>query len=127
MKSTLKLTLLLFIFVATSCGTTKKVAEVKKVDPLVGNWALVIKDTPQGDLPIKMVISKDGSNNYAGTLNTAFGDLPLENFKIVDNKLTGGFAAQGLDFSLSGTFKGTVFEGSVFGMGESFTANGKKE
>ena len=127
MKKAIQISLMIMLFVATGCSSSKKVVAVKKADPLVGNWAMVIKGTPQGDLPAKMIISKDESNSYSGVLSTTFGDLPLENFKIGNNKLSAGFAAQGLDFSLTGTFKGKDFEGAVSGMGEIFTANGKKE
>ncbi len=127
MKKAIQISMMIVLFVATSCGSSKKVAEVKKVDPLIGTWAIVIKGTPQGDVPVKMILKKDENKQYQATLSSVFGDLPVAGLKIEANKMSGNFLVEGLDFSLGGTFKETVFEGSVFGMGESYVANGKKE
>ena len=137
MKNIVKITLVAILFVVSSCGTSNKAvttkakkitkaAVVKKADPFVGTWSLVIAGTPQGDMAGKMKITK-ADNKYAGVLSTPMGDLPFSNFKIVDGKLSGGFDVQGLELNLSGTFKGDTFTGAVSGMGESFTTTGKKE
>lgn len=113
---------LITLFLVTSCGSSK----TAKVDPYIGAWSLLIEDTPQGDVSSTLSILKNEEGQYSGTLNSDMGTFKLNNFKIADNKLSGVFAVQDMDFDLTGSFEDTFFKGFVSGMGADFKSNGKK-
>ena len=110
------------LFILTSCGAGKNV----KIDPYIGTWSLLIEDTPQGDVTSTMTILKNEEGAYSGTLNSDMGTFKLSNLSIVENKISGVFVVQDMDFDLTGNFEDTIFKGFVSGMGADFTANGKK-
>lgn len=110
------------LFLFASCGSSKSI----KVDPYIGSWSLLIEDTPQGDVSATLTILKDENTYYSGALSSNLGNFKLSNFSIVENKLSGVFVVQDIDFDLTGNFEETVFKGFVSGMGADFKANGKK-
>lgn len=110
------------LFLITSCGTSKTI----KVDPYIGTWSLLIEDTPQGDVTSTLTILKNEEGAYSGTINSDMGTFKLSNLSIADNKISGIFVVQDMDFDLTGNFEDTLFKGFVSGMGADFTANGKK-
>jgi hypothetical protein len=105
----------------TNCGSSKTA-----VDPVIGTWNIVVKETPQGDVPSNLVISKDEASQYVGNLNSAMGNILLQDLSIEEQKLKAKFQIQGMDFSLSGTFDNNTFNGVVTGMGGFFEADGTK-
>ena len=111
------------LFIISSCGSSKSVA---KIDPYVGDWSILISDTPQGDVLATMNILKNEAGEYTGTVNSDMGLINLNNVKILENKLSATFVTQDIDFDLTGTFEEMVFTGYVSGMGEDFKADGKK-
>ena len=123
MKKTNLLLSFIALFLITSCGSTKKVV---KADPYVGDWSVVISDTPQGDLAATMTITKNEAGEYTGTVNSDMGLINLSNVKIEESKLTSTFVTQDMDFDLTGTFEDLTFKGFVSGMGADFRTNGKK-
>ena len=123
MKKTNLLLSFIALFLITSCGSTKKVV---KADPYVGDWSVVISDTPQGDLAATMTITKNEAGEYTGTVNSDMGLIRLSNVKIEESKLTSTFVTQDMDFDLTGTFEDLTFKGFVSGMGADFRTNGKK-
>lgn len=110
------------LFLFASCGSSKSI----KVDPYIGSWSLLIEDTPQGDVSATLTILKAEDTSYSGALSSNLGNFKLSNFSIVENKLSGVFVVQDIDFDLTGNFEETVFKGFVSGMGADFKANGKK-
>jgi len=123
MKKTNLLLSFIALFLITSCGSTKKVV---KADPYVGDWSVVISDTPQGDVAATMTITKNEAGEYTGTVNSDMGLINLSNVKIEESKLTSTFVTQDMDFDLTGTFEDLTFKGFVSGMGADFRTNGKK-
>ena len=114
---------LIALIVVFSCGSLKKTI---KVDPYIGNWSLLIEDTPQGDIATNLVISMMEDGNYSGTLSSDMGSFELDDFEIIEQKMSGTFYYQQIDFDVTGTFEDMSFKGYVSGMGEDFKANGKK-
>ena len=123
MKKTHVLLSFIALFLITSCGSTKNIV---KVDPYVGDWSMVISDTPQGDVAATMTISKTEDGSYIGVFNSDLGEIKLNNFKIEESKLTSTFVTQDMDFDLTGTFEELIFKGYVSGMGADFKTDGKK-
>jgi len=111
------------LFIISSCGSSKSAA---KVDPYVGDWSILISDTPQGDVLATMNILKNEAGEYTGTVNSDMGLINLNNVKIIESKLTATFVTQDMDFDLTGTFEDVLFKGYVSGMGADFKADGKK-
>ncbi len=123
MKKTHVLLSFIALFLITSCGSTKNAV---KVDPYVGDWSMVISDTPQGDVAATMTISKSEDGSYIGSLNSDLGEIMLNDLKIEESKLTSTFVTQEMDFDLTGTFEEILFNGYVSGMGADFKTDGKK-
>jgi hypothetical protein len=109
-------------FLVTNCGSSKNA----KIDPYIGAWSILVEGTPQGDVSSTLSILKNEGGEYSGTLNSDLGAFNLNNFKIMENKLSGTFVVQDIDFDLTGNFEDTVFKGFVSGMGTDFKSNGKK-
>jgi hypothetical protein len=105
----IKRTLILIVvaFMAYACASTKKVADVS-----LGTWEYIIKDTPEGDLPGTLVISKE-ADQYIGYLQTAQGRLDLNDVKVVDGNLTANFDYMGYAVLMTGLFEGDGFNGKV--------------
>ena len=110
------------LFLVTNCGSSKNA----KIDPYIGAWSILVEGTPQGDVSSTLSILKNEGGDYSGTLNSDLGAFNLNNFKIMENKLSGTFVVQDIDFDLTGNFEDTVFKGFVSGMGTDFKSNGKK-
>lgn len=123
MKKTHLILSFIALFMISSCGSSKKAA---KVDPYIGDWSIVISDTPQGDVDATMTISKGEDGSYLGALNSDLGEIKLNNLKIAESKLTSTFVTQDMDFDLTGTFEEMLFSGYVSGMGADFKTDGKK-
>ena len=58
---------LIALLVIFSCGSLKKTINA---DPYVGNWSLLIEDTPQGDIATNLIIAMTEDGNYSGTLSS---------------------------------------------------------
>ena len=114
---------LIALIVVFSCGSLKKTI---KVDPYIGNWSLLIEDTPQGDIATNLVISIMADGSYSGILSSDMGSFELDDFEIIEQKLSAIFYYQQIDFDVTGTFEDMSFNGYVSGMGEDFRAYGKK-
>ncbi len=125
MKAKWNLVLITLIFIATSCGSTKKAAKVK-VDPVLGDWVIVIADTPQGDMESTLTMSKNTDGVYTGVIASDIGSMNLENVKVVASALTSTFEYQGMEFEFNGNFTENEFKGETVGMGSSFPTTGTK-
>lgn len=112
---------LMLVLVGTACKGTKTAAWSP-----VGNWDFDVTDTPTGDVSGVMVITKDG-DNYLGELRTEEGTLPLEDVKVVDNKLTANMSYQGYSLNLEGTFTGDMMDGEVSMGYDSFTIKATRQ
>ncbi|MCK0178434.1 hypothetical protein MWU50_03945 [Flavobacteriaceae bacterium S0862] len=123
MKKTHLLLSFIALFLITSCGSSKNAV---KVDPYIGEWSVVISDTPQGNVSATMTILKNEAGEYSGTVNSDMGLINLSNVKIVESKLSATFVTQDIDFDLTGTFEDLLFKGYVSGMGADFKTDGKK-
>lgn len=122
MKKSHIISCLLVLFLITSCGSSKNI----KVDPYIGAWSLLIENTPQGDVSAKMSLLKSEQGIYSGTISSDMGTFKLNDLSIVENKLSGTFIVQDMDFDLTGNFEDMLFKGFVSGMGADFKSNGKK-
>jgi hypothetical protein len=123
MKKTHVLLCLAVMFIASSCGSGKTAA---KADPFVGEWNLMVSDTPQGDMPITMMIGKDENGAYTGSFSSDAGNNTLNNLKIENNEMSATFVYGDMDFDVTGTFAENLFKGYTSGMGADFKTEGKK-
>lgn len=125
MKTKLNLVLLVLTFIVASCSSTKKAAV--KVDPILGDWAIVIAETPQGDMESTLSMSKNTEGVYTGVIASDMGSMDLENVKVVASALTSTFEYEGMEFEFNGNFTETEFKGETVGMGSSFPTTGAKK
>jgi len=127
MNNTLKLLFISLLFISFSCSSSKSVAKIEpKVDPLIGNWTVLVTDTPQGTIENTLTIAKNGEGIYTAILASTAGSMDLNNLVIVDSKMTSTFVYDGMDFELKGDFTANEFVGEVVGMGYNFAAKGTK-
>jgi len=110
------------LFFLASCGSSK----MAKVDLFIGSWSLLIEDTPQGDVSATLNILKSETGDYSGTISSDMGTFKLSDLSIAENKISGAFVVQDMDFDLTGNFEEITFKGFVSGMGADFKTNGKK-
>lgn len=128
MKAKLNLFLVTLIFIAASCSGTKSTAEAKpKADPILGDWAIVIADTPQGDMESTLTMTKNEDGTYKGVIASDMGSMDLADVKVVESALTSTFEVQGMEFEFKGNFSETEFKGETVGMGSSFPTTGTKK
>ncbi|MCK0132015.1 hypothetical protein MWU59_10945 [Flavobacteriaceae bacterium F08102] len=95
-------------------------------DKYIGDWEMVVEETPEGDISLTMTITLDDEQVYSGELTTSEGNYSLENLSIKEGNLLAYFVYQDGDFELSGTFDENEFTGEIYGMDMTFTTNGKK-
>ncbi|MFD1314818.1 hypothetical protein [Namhaeicola litoreus] len=124
MKTLLSHCTVMILLISMSCGTSKKTAEI--TDPNVGNWEIVVNDTPMGTINGVINIEKV-DNNYVGKLISDSGAIELQNLQIISGNMSAYFDYEGSEFNLSGSIVGEEFNGEVSGMGYSFNTTGKKQ
>ena len=95
----------------------------------VGSWDYVVSGTPNGDVQGIMVLTET-EDVLSGKFVSDQGDLPLENVNYTEEKqLTARFYFEGMEFSMTGTFEGETFAGTIDGGDQiglfSMTANRK--
>lgn len=98
---------LLVALVAYACASSKKVADIS-----VGTWDYVVKNTPEGDLFLTMVIEKNG-DAYTGYLESSQGRTDLKDVKIESGNMNCNFDYAGYQVLMTGLFEGDVFNGKV--------------
>jgi len=115
-----------FIFTSLmlSCGSTKNA--ISPDDKFIGEWNLVTKDTPQGDVPVTMTISKDKAENFVGTLTSMIGEITMSNLILKNGAISCDFEVQGIFFEFRGVFDRNEFKGQTLGPSESYITIGKK-
>ena len=125
MKNTLKNLALLFavIIALSSCAATKVAADPHA--PYLGNWAYVVEELPV-DIDGTLAISKE-EGVLKAVLMTPMGDLPIEDFNIVDGALKAEFDAEGNIVELEGKFEGDAYDGLLIVQGSEFVMKAKKE
>ncbi len=108
--------MIMFLVLATACDTTKNAmgnARAKKaVDPYVGTWNYVVKDTPNGIVEGELIISK-ASEAYSAIINGEAGEVPLQDFLIEGNNLKGTFDYQGYEVQVKAMFEGDQLKGNM--------------
>ena len=114
----------LIVGLLSSCGITKTV--VNPDDKLIGNWSLVAEDTPQGDVPITMTISKNEAGIFEGSFNSIMGDFAMSNLVLKNGVISCNFDVQGMVFGFKGLFDNEVFKGETSGPGQKYVTNGTK-
>jgi len=98
---------LMAALVAYACASSKKVADVS-----VGTWDYVVKNTPEGDLSLTMVIEKS-DDAYTGYLESSQGRTDLKDVKIENGNMNCNFDYAGYKVLMTGLFEGDVFNGKV--------------
>jgi hypothetical protein len=106
------------------CGSTKTI--INPNDKLLGNWNLVAEDTPQGDVPIIMTITKSEAGIFAGSFNSIMGNFQMSNLILKDGAISCNFYVQGIPFEFKGVFTNDEFKGKTSGQGQDYVTNGKK-
>ena len=123
MKKFLFLFVISSALIITNCGSSKT---VENADPYAGNWSLLVKSTPQGNVNATMAITKTAEGMYSGKINSDLGAFELYDLKIIDHNLSAGFVIQDMEFDLMGSFEDQLFNGRVSSMGESYPTTGTK-
>lgn len=106
------------------CGSTKTI--INPNDKLLGNWNLVAEDTPQGDVPIIMTITKNEAGIFEGSFNSIMGNFQMSNLILKDGEIFCNFNVQGIPFEFKGVFTDNIFKGKTSGQGQDYVTNGKK-
>lgn len=98
-----------------------KPADAKTTASVAGKWDMSA-ETPQGTMPVTLVIKLDGKK-VTGSLASAQGETPMEG-EFADGKLTMSIVFQGGGGSMNITFNGALKEDGTlagtfdFGQGE---------
>lgn len=118
-KSSIALFVTLLISSGFACNTTRQATDTSKgaqlskiMDPYAGIWDYVVTDTPQGDMDGELIIAKDKGGHVA-SMKGASGEVEINEFQIIENKLSGTFEFQGMSIEFTGTFEGSTFSGKV--------------
>jgi hypothetical protein len=96
-----------FLFIGamlTACKTSQTTAS-----RYVGEWHYTI-DWEGTEYPMKMIINTS-DDGYSGMFSSEWGDLPLDDLVIEDDKLTANYDFQGNYVDFEGTFEGDTFKG----------------
>lgn len=108
------------------CSSTKKAAAVKQNSEtvvgntdVIGTWTFTVKGTPDGDTKGDMIISRNGET-LKGMISTGGAQTEIQDFKVVNNQLTGIFYFNGMTINMSGTFTGSSYDGKVEAQGYAF-------
>ena len=108
----------ILIFVVLACNASRQATDsggstqLKTMDPYIGIWDYAVKDSPEGDMPgeLEILVNK---GDYSATMRGANGKIDVENFQILDNKLSGKFEYQGMRIDVNATFQGSTLTGEV--------------
>ena len=122
----MKLNIVFSLFVASLLGACASLQT--QVDPVLGEWQYVIENLPRGEPEGSFTIVNNG-DGYAGTLQRK-GDqpVPLENIILENGVLeSSNFATQGYSVTMSGTFEGDSFEGTLSVIGRTFPISAVKK
>lgn len=89
----------------SSCSATKGVAAKKKAkEPMgyVGNWSIIVSDTPVGNVDAELMIEKSEDGQYTGFFVSQGNKVKLDNLKIEGQKMTSSFYSSeyGMDISI---------------------------
>jgi len=118
-----KLTSALFILFVCSCGVQKSI----KSDPYTGSYEITVFEVDNiGDLPLNLVISKEGENYQAAI--TPRGEMQEVTFEIEGVSFEQGIFtieayAAGYDIYFELSIEGDSLSGSLMGM---FDVEGKR-
>jgi len=118
-ESSIALFVILLILSGFACSTTRQASDTGKgaqlskiMDPYAGIWDYVVTDTPEGDMAGELIIAKD-KGGYLASMKGATGEVEINEFQIVENRLSGTFEFQGMGIEFTGTFEGSTFSGKV--------------
>lgn len=99
-----------------------------QVDPTIGEWQYVIESLPRGEPEGTFTIA-NGGDGYTGTLlrkggdTVALDEIAMENSVLESSR----FQAEGNAVTMSGTFEGDSFEGTLSVMGRNFPITAVKK
>ncbi len=113
---------IIFSLFLISCSATKKAAT--SYDPS-GVWDILVKDTPMGDVPAQVVLTKEG-NVFKGTLKVTGEETTLQGLNIMENNMKCSFSTMDYYGSMAGVFSGETISGAVEVEGTSFEFTGKR-
>ncbi len=124
MKTKCIICVFLFTGLMLSCGSTKTADNPD--DKLVGDWSLIAKATPQGDVSITMTIAKNETGMFEGSFKSFMGDFDMSNLVLKDGVISCDFNVQGALFEFKGVFTNDEFKGETLGPTENYITNGKR-
>jgi hypothetical protein len=122
----MKFKIVFSLVVATLLGACASLQ--MQIDPVLGEWQYVIENLPQGEPEGSFTIVKNG-DGYTGTLQRK-GDqaVPLEDIIMEKGVLeSSGFNTQGYSVTMSGTFEGDSFTGTLSVIGRTFPITAEKK
>lgn len=115
---------LLFTSIMLSCGSSKTV--INPDDKIIGEWNLITKSTPQGDVPSIMTITKNDGGQFEGSFKSIMGEYAMSNLILKNGELSCNFNVQGLLFEFKGVFINDEFKGETLAPNESYITHGKR-
>ena len=108
--------MIISLMLVAACNTTKNAmgnARAKKaIDPYVGTWNYVVKDTPNGTIEGELIISKS-SEAYSAIINGDAGEVPLQDLLIEGNNIKGTFDYQGYEVQMKAMLEGDLLKGNM--------------
>ena len=115
----MKLNIVFSLIVASLLGACASLQT--QVGPVLGEWQYVVENLPRGEPEGSFTIVKSG-DGYTGTLQRK-GDqaVPLDEIILENGVLeSSNFTTQGYSVTMSGTFEGDSFEGTLSVSGRTF-------
>ncbi len=114
--SNLLIPILLVAFLS-SCRSVKPVDQLQVkgidlLDPYVGTWDFVVRNTPSGNAEGVINIKRQGYD-YLAVLDSELGALALDDISIRDEKLRGHFRYKGFRVNVKGVFQEDRLDGKL--------------
>jgi len=110
------------ILVLSGCSATKK--SKTSIPNYIGQWDYVLS-LPDQDINgyLKFVQEGEAVLGYVGGDD---GEMPLEDFMIDEEKVSGKFEAMGYEINVSGNFEGDVLKATMSAAGYDFPFEANK-
>ena len=115
--------LLAVMFALSSCAATK-VAKNPNAK-YIGEWDYVVEELPV-DIDGTFVISEE-EGVLKAVMVSPMGEMPLDEFTIVEGLMKAEFEAQGNLIELEGNFEGDSYTGGLYVQGSEFVMKMKKK
>jgi len=115
--------MVVIMLLMAGCASTKK--SKTSIPNYIGQWNYVLS-LPDQDIEGYLKFSQEG-DAVVGIVGGGEGEIPLSDFAIDEEKVSGMFEAMGYDIQLSGTFEGEVLKATMSAAGYDFPFEAQKQ